>query len=112
VKPEQKVVAAKLSQEAEAIQNADPLYRADLETWTTTDLHRTDGVPVYAIPHTDERSEPKALVRNFDVSSTSPDADRPSRSNADLEATRSQHDHFGDWRLTWPPRSHPEPSAR
>ena len=23
--------------------------------------------PVYAIPHTDERSEPEALVRNFDV---------------------------------------------
>jgi hypothetical protein len=67
VKPEHKVVAAQLSQEAEAIQSADPGYRAELETWTTTDLHRTDGVPVYAIPHTDERSEPEALVRNFDV---------------------------------------------
>jgi nitroreductase len=67
VKPEHKMVAAQLSQEAEAIQNADPRYRAELETWTTTDLHRSDGVPVYAIPHTDERSEPMALVRNFDV---------------------------------------------
>jgi nitroreductase len=67
VKPEHKIVAAQLSQEAEAMQNADPRYRAELETWTTTDLHRTDGVPVYAIPHTDERSEPTALVRNFDV---------------------------------------------
>jgi nitroreductase len=67
VKPEHKMVAAQLSQEAEAIQNADPRYRAELETWTTTDLHRTDGVPVYAIPHTDERSEPTSLVRNFDV---------------------------------------------
>ena len=87
-----------------------PSYRADLETWTTTDLLRTDGVPVYAIPH----PGPSCARRLFDldVSSTSPDADRPSRSNADLEATRSQHDHFGDWRLTWPPRSHPEPSAR
>jgi nitroreductase len=67
VRPEHKMVAAQLSQEAEAIQNADPRYRAELETWTTTDLHRTDGVPVYAIPHTDERSEPTSLVRNFDV---------------------------------------------
>ena len=61
------MIAAQLSQEAEAIQNADARYRAELEAWTTTDLHRTDGVPVYAIPHTDERSEPEALVRNFDV---------------------------------------------
>jgi nitroreductase len=67
VEPEQKLAAAQLSQEAEAIQNADPRYRAELETWTTTDLHRTDGVPVYAIPRTDERSEPESLVRNFDV---------------------------------------------
>ena len=64
---EQKMIAAQLSQEAEAIQSADDRYRAELEAWTTTDLHRTDGVPVYAIPHTDERSEPGALVRNFDV---------------------------------------------
>ena len=67
VDPEQKIIAAQLSQEAEAIQNADARDRAELEAWTTTDLHRTDGVPVYAIPHTDERSEPEALVRNFDV---------------------------------------------
>jgi hypothetical protein len=67
VEPEQKLAAAQLSQQAEAIQSTDDRYRAELETWTTTDLHRTDGVPVYAIPHTDERSEPEALVRNFDV---------------------------------------------
>ena len=67
VELEQKIAAAQLCQEAEAIQIADPRYRAELETWTTTDLHRTDGVPVYAIPHANERSEPESLVRNFDV---------------------------------------------
>jgi nitroreductase len=67
VMPEHKMIAAQLSQEAEVIQNADPRYRAELEAWTTTDLHRTDGVPVYAIPHTDARSEPESLSRNFDV---------------------------------------------
>ena len=67
VEPEQKLLAAQLSQEAEAIQNADPLYRAELLAWTTTDLHRTDGVPVYATPHRDAQAEPEALARNFDV---------------------------------------------
>jgi hypothetical protein len=68
VEPEQKLLAAQLSQEAEAIQNADPQYRQELLAWTTTDLHRTDGVPVYAIPHDDAHSEPEVLTRNFDVS--------------------------------------------
>jgi nitroreductase len=67
VKPEHKMLAAQLSQEAEAIQNTDPRYQAELQAWTTTDLHRKDGVPVYAIPHADERSEPEPLARNFDV---------------------------------------------
>jgi hypothetical protein len=67
VKPEHKMVAAQLSEEAEAKQSADPRYQAELEAWTTTDLHRTDGVPVYAIPHTDARPEPESLMRNFDV---------------------------------------------
>jgi nitroreductase len=67
VKPEQKMIAAQLSQTAEAIQISEPQYRAELEAWTTTDLRRTDGVPVSAIPRTDARSESDALVRDFDV---------------------------------------------
>jgi nitroreductase len=67
VKPEHKVVAAQLSREAEAIQAADPRYQAELEAWTTTDLHRTDGVPVYAIPRGDAGSESDIPSRNFDV---------------------------------------------
>ena len=67
VEPKQKLLAAQLSQEAEAIQNADPQYHTELLAWTTTDLHRPDGVPVYAIPHADPSSEPEALARNFDV---------------------------------------------
>jgi hypothetical protein len=67
VKPEHKLVAAQQSQEAEAIQQADPRYQAELQAWTTTDLHRTDGVPVQAIPHSDAGSEPESLIRNFAV---------------------------------------------
>jgi hypothetical protein len=67
VKPEHKMVAAQLSREAEAVQAADPRYQAELEAWTTTDLHRTDGVPVYAIPRGDAGSESDIPSRKFDV---------------------------------------------
>jgi hypothetical protein len=67
VKPEHKMVAAQLSREAETIQNTDPRYQAELQAWTTTDLRRTDGVPVSAIPHTDSRFETESLIRDFDV---------------------------------------------
>jgi hypothetical protein len=67
VKSEDKVIAAQLSQEAEAIQKADPRYQAELRAWTTSDFHRADGVSVQAIPHSDASSESESLIRNFDV---------------------------------------------
>jgi nitroreductase len=66
-KPEHKVIAAQLSREAEAIQNIDPGYQAEIQAWTTTDLRRPDGVPVSAIPRTDSRFESEGLIRDFDV---------------------------------------------
>ena len=66
VDPEQKLLAAQLSHEAEVIQTSNPRYRDELAAWTTTDLQRPDGVPVYAIPYT-AGSEPDALSRDFDV---------------------------------------------
>jgi nitroreductase len=67
VEPEHKVVAAQLSREAEIIQNTDPRYQAELQAWTTTDLGRTDGVPVSSIPLTNSRFETGGLIRDFDV---------------------------------------------
>ena len=67
VKPEHKIVAAELSREAETAQNIDPRYQVELQAWTTTDLRRSDGVPVSAIPHTDSRFETEGLIRDFDV---------------------------------------------
>jgi nitroreductase len=67
VKPEHKMVATELSRGAETIQNTDPRYQAELQAWITTDLVRTDGVPVSAIPHTDSRFETDGLIRDFDV---------------------------------------------
>jgi nitroreductase len=67
VEPEHKMIAAQLSREAETIQNTDPQYQAELQAWTTTDLNRTDGVPVSAIPRTNSRFETGGLIRDFDV---------------------------------------------
>ena len=67
VEAEHKMVAAELSREAEATQSADQRYQAELEAWTTTDLHRTDGVPVHSIPRSGVSSESEGLIRNFDV---------------------------------------------
>jgi hypothetical protein len=67
VEPEHKMIAAQLSREAETIQNTDPQYQTELEAWTTTDLNRTDGVPVSAIPRTNSRFETGGLIRAFDV---------------------------------------------
>jgi hypothetical protein len=67
VEPERKMIAAQLSREAETIQNTDPQYQTELQAWTTTDLNRTDGVPVSAIPRANSRFETGGLVRDFDV---------------------------------------------
>jgi nitroreductase len=67
VEPERKMIAAQLSREAEALQNADERYRAELRAWTATDTQRPDGVPVFAIPHTSPESMLEPLARTFDV---------------------------------------------
>lgn len=67
VEPERKIIAAKLSREAEALQNADERYRAELRAWTATDPQRPDGVPVFAIPDTSPEPKLEPLARNFDV---------------------------------------------
>jgi hypothetical protein len=57
VSPQHKIIAARLSEEAEATQKADPRYLEELRAWTTTDLRRRDGISITAIPRTDEGSE-------------------------------------------------------
>jgi hypothetical protein len=55
-----------LSQRADAIQNTDPAYRAELRAWTTDDDNRTDGVPVQAVPHVDGSAHDEIPIRDFD----------------------------------------------
>jgi len=58
---------ARLSQWADQLQNANPAYRAELRRWTTTDPHRLDGVPAYAVPHVDGFSGDDIPLRDFDT---------------------------------------------
>ena len=63
----QRAIVAELSQEADAVQNADPSYRAELRAWTTDDLTRRDGVPAMAVPHVDGHSGDEIPIRDFDT---------------------------------------------
>lgn len=58
---------AVLSQRADALQNANPAYRAEIRAWTSTDPGRHDGVPALAVPHVDGTAEDEVPIRDFDT---------------------------------------------
>jgi hypothetical protein len=64
---EHRLATARLSRQADAIELTDPAYRAELRAWTTTDLHRGDGVLVSTVPHVDGAGDDLPL-RDFDTS--------------------------------------------
>jgi nitroreductase len=64
--PEHRVATAVLSQQADAQQNADPAYRAELRAWTSDDPARRDGVPASAVPHVDAGAGDDIPIRDFD----------------------------------------------
>ncbi|MDQ1745032.1 MAG: hypothetical protein QOE23_3371, partial [Pseudonocardiales bacterium] len=66
-KTDHRLAVARLSQQAERIQNADPAYRAELRTWTTEDPMRPDGVPAVAVPHVTGASRDEVPIRDFDT---------------------------------------------
>lgn len=61
---------ARLSQRADAMQYADPAYRAELRRWTTDDATRRDGVAARAVPHVDAGSRDEIPIRDFDARGT------------------------------------------
>jgi hypothetical protein len=63
----QRLSVATLSQHADAIENLNPAYRAELRAWTTDDPDRADGVPAIAVPHVDGGSEDDVPIRDFDT---------------------------------------------
>ncbi len=67
---EHRLATARLSQEADRQQNADPAYRAELRAWTSDDPGRSDGVPAMAVPHVDAGANDDVPIRDFDTSGT------------------------------------------
>lgn len=63
-------LVARLTQEADAMQNADPAYRAELRRWTTRPRTEGDGVPASAVPHVDGRQHDAVPIRDFDTAGT------------------------------------------
>jgi len=61
------LATASLSQQADAAENANPAYRAELRAWTSDDPTRRDGVSAQAVPHVTGESEDDIPVRDFDT---------------------------------------------
>ncbi|WP_051684114.1 hypothetical protein [Blastococcus sp. URHD0036] len=59
-------LVARLTQQADAVQNADAAYRAELRAWTTRSAASRDGVPTSAVPHVDGRQRDDLPLRDFD----------------------------------------------
>lgn len=97
-RPEHRVAVAALSQHADAIENLNPAYRAELRAWTTDDPARRDGVPGAAVPHVDGRSEDEVPMRDFDTRGTGglPNDTRSSR-NQCLVLLGTNGDAPADW---------------
>jgi hypothetical protein len=64
-KPAHRRATALLSQRAEAIEKADPRYRAELRAWVTGDPRRTDGVPFAAVPNGHGPAGDRVRIRDF-----------------------------------------------
>jgi hypothetical protein len=59
-------LVARLTQQADQLQNADPAYRAELRHWTTRSYTHGDGVPADAVPHVTGRERDDLPMRDFD----------------------------------------------
>jgi len=82
--PEHRIVVATLGQRADAIENRNPAYRAELRAWTTDDPGRRDGVPSLAVPHVDGTAEDDVPIRDFDTRGT---GKLPARTRSSLNQT-------------------------
>jgi hypothetical protein len=89
---------AALSQHADAIENLNPAYRAELRAWTTDDPGRRDGVPNLAVPHVDGTADDEVPIRDFDTRGTGglPAATRSSKDQC-LVLLCTRGDSPADW---------------
>jgi nitroreductase len=93
-----RVTVATLTQRAEAMQIADPAYRAELAAWTTDDPQRLDGVPVDAIQHVTDAAQDDIPIRDFD---TRGEGELPADTHSRLDQTIMVLGTAGDSRNDW-----------
>lgn len=67
IREEQRLTVARLTQQADGQQNSDPIYRAEIRAWTTSDPGRRDGVPALAAPHVTGAAQDDVPIRDFDI---------------------------------------------
>jgi nitroreductase len=58
---------ARVTRQADEVQNADRAYRAEIRHWTTRPAAEGDGVPVSAVPRVDGLSSVELPQRDFDT---------------------------------------------
>ncbi|MEO6503369.1 MAG: nitroreductase family protein [Jatrophihabitantaceae bacterium] len=63
--PAHRRATALLSQRADAIEDADPRYRAELRAWVTGDSRRTDGVSFATVPGGPDPTGGRVRIRDF-----------------------------------------------
>jgi hypothetical protein len=68
-RPEHRAVVARLNEQAEECERADPAYLAEIAAWTTDDPRRPDGVPATSVPYAGVFAEnhDRLPIRGFDV---------------------------------------------
>ena len=81
---EHRSLVARLTQQADQLQNADPRYRAELRRWTTRPYREGDGVPSDAVPHVTGRERDDLPMRDFDSRGS---GGLPPRTEPDTEQT-------------------------
>ncbi|MDT4945352.1 MAG: hypothetical protein QOH14_2085 [Pseudonocardiales bacterium] len=69
-RPEDRLTVARLSQQADDLENTDPAYRAELRAWTSDDPRREHGVSAFAAPHVDGDAQDDQPIRDFDTRGT------------------------------------------
>ena len=82
---EEEVATVFLTARAEELEQGEPEYLAELQSWMRTDPSAVDGIPVEAVPSEDPATRPSNwLVRDFVVGSRP--ADRPPFISQDPDA--------------------------
>jgi hypothetical protein len=96
--PSHRVAVARLSQEADRLENADPAYRAELRAWTSDDPQRPDGVAAVTVPHVTGKSIDDIPIRDFDTRGT---GSLPPETHSHLQQSLFILGTSADDRLSW-----------